>query len=167
MRALAAGGIEAVRVEVLARELGMTKGSFYWHFADRRALLDALVAHWEEASTTDIIAEVDGKGGLPADRLRRLLTLCFRGGAVDRVESAIRRWGSIDEAVHPILARIDDARLAYVANLLIEHGLPGPVARDRSRILYLALIGEFTWTSHGGSPSSRRTLEELTELLLS
>lgn len=167
LRALAAGGIEAVRVEVLARELGMTKGSFYWHFADRRALLDAIVARWEEASTTDVIAEVDGKGGSPAERLARLLALCFRGGGIDRIESAIRRWGSIDEAIHPILARIDDARLAYVAKLLIEHGLPAPVARDRSRILYLALIGEFTWTSHGGAPTTRRTLEELTEMLLS
>jgi AcrR family transcriptional regulator len=166
LRALATGGIEAVRIEVLARELGMTKGSFYWHFADRRALLDAIVARWEAASTSDVIAEVDGKGGSAADRLRHLLALCFRGGGVDRVESALRRWGSIDDAIHPILARIDAARLAYVADLLVEHGLPAPVARDRSRILYLALIGEFTWTSHGGAPTSRRTLEELTSMLL-
>jgi AcrR family transcriptional regulator len=167
LRALAAGGIEAVRVEVLARQLGLTKGSFYWHFADRRALLDAMLARWEAASTTDVISEVDGHGGSPAERLARLISLCFRGGGVDRLESALRRWGSIDDAIPPVLARIDEARISYVAALLTEHGLPGAIARDRARLLYLAIIGEFTWTSHGGAPTSRRALEQLGQILLS
>lgn len=51
LAALSSGGVEAVRVEVLARALHVTKGSFYWHFADRRELLDAIVAHWETTTT--------------------------------------------------------------------------------------------------------------------
>lgn len=167
LAALVAGGVEAVRIEVLARELGMTKGSFYWHFADRRALLDAMVTHWEAATTTDVIAAVERGGGSGGERLRRLIALCFRGGGVDQIESALRRWGSTDPAVHPILDRIDRARIAYVAGLLTEHGLSAPTARDRAHMLYLAMIGEFTWTSHGGAAMPRRTLETLGELLLS
>lgn len=166
LHALGAGGVEAVRVEVLARALGVTKGSFYWHFADRRALLTAMVARWEAVATTDVIAAVEARGGTGAERLRRLIALCFRGGDIDRTESALRRWGSGDDAVRPVLARIDAARLGYVTDLLIAVGHDAAAARSRARILYLAMIGEFTWTSHGGAPSPRRTLELLGELLL-
>ena len=166
LRALGDGGVEAVRVEVLARQLAVTKGSFYWHFADRRALLAAMVAQWEAETTTGVIAAVDARGGSGAERLRRLIAICFRGGGIDRLESALRRWGSTDDAVRPVLARTDTARLAYVAELLVEAGHTVATARARSRILYLAMIGEFAWTSHGGAPTPRRTLESLGELLL-
>lgn len=166
MHALAQGGVETVRVEVLARRLGVTKGSFYWHFADRRALLLAMVQHWESAGTMDVMSAVEAGGGSPAERLRRLISLCFRGGEIDRLESALRRWGSTDDAVRPILARIDATRIDYVARLLTEHGLPSAVARSRSRLMYLTMIGEFTWTAHGGAPTSRAALLELGELLL-
>jgi AcrR family transcriptional regulator len=169
LRALGEGGVEAVRVEVLARVLAVTKGSFYWHFADRRALLDAMAARWEQSTTTDVITAVEADGGSGADRLRRLIALCFRGNqgaTIGRLESALRRWGSTDDAVRPILGRVDTARLAYVTGLLIEHGLTPATARLRARLLYLAMIGEFAWTSHGGAPTPRRTLEALGELLL-
>lgn len=166
LAALTAGGVEAVRVEVLARTLGVTKGGFYWHFTDRRELLDAIVAYWEAVATTDVITAVESRGGSPAERLRRLVSLCFRGGGVDQMENALRRWGSTDASVHPVLERVDKARLAYVADLLVAHGLSAATARDRARMLYLTMIGEFTWTSHGGPAIARRTLEALCELLL-
>jgi AcrR family transcriptional regulator len=166
LAALTAGGVEAVRVEVLARDLGVTKGGFYWHFTDRRELLDAIVAYWETIATVDVITAVEARGGTPAERLRRLVSLCFRGGGVDQMENALRRWGSTDPSVHPVLERVDKARLAYVADLLVAHGHSAATARDRARMLYLTMIGEFTWTSHGGPATARRTLEALCELLL-
>src|SRR6185369_12709537 len=124
----------------LARALGVTKGSFYWHFADRRALLTAMAEGWERSTTTDVITAVEADGGSGADRLRRLIALCFRGSrgaAIGQLESALRRWGSTDDAVRPILGRVDAARIAYVTGLLVDHGLTPATARLRARLLYL------------------------------
>ena len=68
---LGAGGVEAVRVEPLAKDLGVTKGSFYWHFRDREALLDAVLEAWEARETDHYIKTAETDGGQPGERLRR------------------------------------------------------------------------------------------------
>ena len=75
LRVLADGGPDAVRVEPLARALGVTRGSFYWHFADRRALLDAMLDAWERSTTEDVIGLLESEGGDAAVKLRRLLAM--------------------------------------------------------------------------------------------
>ena len=84
LRALAAGGPDAVRIEPLAKTLGVTRGGFYWHFADRRALLDEMLDTWERATIDEVIERVEGEGGDPEARLLRLSGLdvpgCGRGG---------------------------------------------------------------------------------------
>src|SRR3954463_9386070 len=71
--AIAEGGLSAVAVEPLAARLGTTKGSFYWHFANREALLEAALTRWEERTTTEVITEIDQATDDPADRLRLLI----------------------------------------------------------------------------------------------
>src|SRR4051795_9994247 len=80
LNALARGGPEAVRIEPLARELGATKGSFYWHFNDRAGLLEALLDSWERTVVDDVIAQIDAGGGDGRDRLRRLFALAGSRG---------------------------------------------------------------------------------------
>ena len=80
LTALADGGIDAVRVERLAKVLGTTKGSFYWHFADRPALLEAMLVLWEQEGTTDLIANVSDLDD-PAERLRRITAEALKGAA--------------------------------------------------------------------------------------
>src|SRR5579859_5070722 len=94
LRALATGGPDAVRIEPLAQALGVTKGSFYWHFADRRALLEAMLDTWERTSVEDVIARVERGGGDGRTRLRRLFGLA-RDSASDRllaIDLAVRDW---------------------------------------------------------------------------
>ena len=80
--ALLTGGVEAVRVEKLARNLRVTKGSFYWHFKDREELLDLLLREWEEELLKDIIPRLNGRRGREA--LRLLLRLMVAAGATGR-----------------------------------------------------------------------------------
>ena len=163
--ALASGGVDAVRVEPLAEGLGVTKGSFYWHFADRGALLDAVLTSWERRATAAIIELVDARHETPRARLKGLLDVTQMPAAGARIEHAIRVWGARDAAIQRRLAKIDVTRERYVRELLVASGLEKTLAETRARILYLVLIGEFTWVSHGGAASNAAFREELFTLV--
>ncbi|BDZ41464.1 hypothetical protein GCM10025865_07630 [Paraoerskovia sediminicola] len=75
--AFASAGLEAVKVEPVARALGATKGSFYWHFTDRQALVDAVLARWE-TETEEIISEVEAAPGGPTEQLATLFAAVTR-----------------------------------------------------------------------------------------
>src|SRR5215207_3899623 len=92
LRALAAGGPDAVRIEPLARALGVTKGGFYWHFEDRGALLAEMLDTWERVSIDEVIERVEGEGGDARSRLRRLWSLAGASGALLSIDLAVRDW---------------------------------------------------------------------------
>lgn len=158
-------GIEAVRVEPLARELGVTKGSFYWHFRDRPALLDAMLARWVENATDAVIREADEAGDAAEDRLRRLTRIAtadFDG----EFELALREWGRRDPAVERALTRVAERRLGYLRSLLRDAGHPPAEAEARAFLLYSALLGHHLLPEAHGRISRRRVLRESLELLL-
>jgi AcrR family transcriptional regulator len=128
--ALGEGGLAAVAVEPLAKRLGTTKGSFYWHFKDRAALINATLARWEQRSTDDVIAAI-GVEPDPAERLHRLFTHVIDYAATGRVELAL--LASADQAaVAAMLRRVADRRIEYIAELLRELGLTAGQARTRA-----------------------------------
>lgn len=164
-RALEQGGLAAVRVESLARVLGVTKGSFYWHFEDRRALLDAMLERWRRIATDAVIDAVERAERSPAERLRVLMSITASGRG-DRTEAAVRAWAMTDPDARETVAAMDARRERFVTGLLTDHGVPPRQAAHRARALYLALIGEFTWVAQGGRSSSRSMWEHLVELML-
>lgn len=136
------GGIEAVRVEPLALRLGVTKGSFYWHFKDRAALHAAMLEDWAATATADVIAGVDRVADARA-RLRQLIARTTADTKVARLETAIRSWANSDDKAKTAVAAVDSRRLDFVAGLLQETGIDPAVAQLRARIIYLVLIGSF------------------------
>ncbi|MFJ5834680.1 TetR/AcrR family transcriptional regulator [Streptomyces sp. NPDC093089] len=123
LRALAAGGPDAVRIEALARSLGVTKGGFYGYFADRDALLEEMLDTWERAVADDIINSVDAGGGDGRDRLRNLFRIAgSRKGVTTDVstELAIRDWSRRDPAVAHRLRRVDSRQMNYLRELFRE-----------------------------------------------
>src|ERR1700722_1575310 len=109
LRALAAGGPDAVRIEPLAHSLGVTRGGFYWQFADRNALLDQMLGAWERDTPEDDVEYLDREGGAAATKLRRLFALTSPG--VVQTAHAIRDWARHDPAVARRLRRIDNRRM--------------------------------------------------------
>jgi AcrR family transcriptional regulator len=157
LRALAQGGVDAVRVERLARTLRVTKGSFYWHFKDRESLLAALLAAWQAEATNDIIARVEAEGGDAGTRLRTLFTIVARSDG--RLDQAVRNWAGRDAAARSAQRQVDQRRLAYVEGLFRGVGFTPAEAMARARLVYHALIGQFMI----GSPATRA--ERLAESL--
>jgi len=122
LRALAAGGPDAVRIEPLARALGVTKGGFYWHFEGRRALLEEMLDAWERISVDEVIERIEGEGGDARAKLRRLSAIATSGDQLLRIDPlridlAIRDWARRDKAVARRLRRVDNRRMDYMRSL--------------------------------------------------
>ena len=147
---LVRGGPAAVAVEALARDLGVTKGSFYWHFRDRPALLAALIAQWEARATAPLIQRLRSHPGGSRARLQALLaTVAAEGGG--SLDPAMRGWALTDDAARAALERVDETRLAFIAGEFAELGFAPPEAWTRARLFYLHLLGEHALAliSHG------------------
>ncbi len=116
LRALAGGGPDAVRIDVLAKTLGVTRGGFYWHFDDRRALLDEMLDAWERELVSDVIERIEGGGGDARARLRRLFGLAANDELL-RIDLAVRDWSRREPAVADRLRRVDNRRMDYLRSL--------------------------------------------------
>jgi AcrR family transcriptional regulator len=166
LRMLAESGIAAVRVEPLATRLGVTKGSFYWHFADRSALHAAMLTEWRQSATRDLTARVEKAASSPADQLHNLLaaTTSSRTGA--RLEVAIRAWASADDHAARFVAAVDKERIAFGAGLLRKMGVGRATADVRSRIVYLAVIGSYFLADRSRQLLDPELWEELKRLAI-
>lgn len=141
LRALEEEGPAGLRIMKIARTLGVTKGSFYWHFSNQDAFELVLVEQWEQRHTLQIIADVEAAGGNAADKLRSLLTAAFSLNG--RLVNAMRFWSISSERVRAAMGRVDAARLAYVAQLLRAMGWPEEDAASLSHWAYSAVLGHY------------------------
>lgn len=165
--ALRDGGIDALRVEPLAKRLGVSKGSFYHHFENRRALHMALLGEWERLGTSQIIDEVSDSSPDAAVRLRTLAHETMKSDPfTDGIETGIRSWAAADDQVAAAVGRVDDRRLSFAEGLLRELGVPKALAKRRSLLLYRVLIGEFMWRTAGGPVMSKREIDEFIDQLI-
>ena len=147
---LAESGVEAVRIEPLAKRMSVTKGSFYWHFKDRSDLLDALLAEWVAIDTNGIIERVNQIDAEPKMKLLRLFELAIADNDLTpglddgSLENAIRAWATHDPTVAALIAQVDQQRLNYTKALFLDIGFSEVEALARARLAYYSLVGEFT-----------------------
>jgi len=141
--ALADGGIDAVRVEPLAKALGITKGSFYWHFADRRALLDAMLEAWMQGRVAAIRQQAPLRGA-PAAVLRQVADLYTRNANARglAIELAIRALARTDDGAAKAVRGVDRERLQQVGDLFAALGWPRGEAQARAVLFYSYLFGQ-------------------------
>jgi AcrR family transcriptional regulator len=138
LRALASRGFTALKAEPLAKALRVSRGSFYWHFADISAFHAAILRRWHEVAAEQIIANVEA-ASRGEDPLALLLRRVF--GERLTLERAVRSWASVDPAARDAVQAIDRRRLGYVERLLAQSGLSAERARARAQILYWAFLG--------------------------
>jgi AcrR family transcriptional regulator len=136
LEVLAASGFAALKAEPLAKAMGVSRGSFYWHFADIGAFHAAILKRWREVAAEQIIADVEATSDNP---VQLLLRRAFGGRLA--LENAVRAWAAHDPLARAAVEAIDRRRLGYVENLLRASGLSLEVARARAQILYWAFLG--------------------------
>jgi AcrR family transcriptional regulator len=167
LAALARGGVEEVRVEVLAKDLGVTKGGFYRSFPDRRALLKAILENWGQGRIAAIEKQAHLDGGPPRERLRELIGL-YSGRFNPRgmaIELAIRQWARTDDDAGRIAAKVDAVRLKSVAELYGALGLPREEAEARAFLFYSFIFGQSLLHLNESSPHPGRLISACAALL--
>ena len=138
LKTLTDSGFTALKAEPLAKAMGVSRGSFYWHFADIGAFHAAVLAHWRDVAAEQVIANLEAASGA-ANPLPRLLRGAFSGQPA--LENAVRTWASFDPKARAAVRAIDRRRLNYVESLFRANGLSPAVARSRAQILYWAYLG--------------------------
>jgi AcrR family transcriptional regulator len=158
LQALAAGGPDAVRVEPLAKALGVTRGGFYWHFQDRNALLEEMLDTWERMSTDDVIKRVESEGGDARAKARRAGALTF-SHALMPIDLAVRDWSRRDPAVADRLRRVDNRRMDYLRSLFGTFCTDEDEVEARSMLAFSLVIGNHFLAADHGEHSREDVLE--------
>jgi AcrR family transcriptional regulator len=165
LRALAAGGPDAVRIDALAQVLGVTRGGFYWHFADRRALLEEMLDTWERASTDEVLERVEQQGGDARAKVRRAGALTFSDWLLP-IDLAVRAWSRREPAVAERLRRVDNRRMEYLRSLFGTFCPDPDDVEARCLLAFSLLIGNHFMAADHGSRSRAEVLELAARRLL-
>ena len=162
---LGRAGIDAVRVEPLASGLGVTKGSFYWHFRDRDALHLAMLDAWRSGATENVINRVEKESASRDVRLRRLIAIANEASWAARLETAVRAWAKSDARAAKAVDEIDTRRLDYIVALLRDLGIDARTARLRAQIIYLTVIGSYFAGGTKGGATDKALWAEVERLI--
>jgi AcrR family transcriptional regulator len=166
LAALAAGGPDAVRVEALAKQLGVTKGGFYGFFADRGALLEAMLDTWERESTDEVLEQVERAGGDPRTKIKRAGMLTFSSDRLLPIDLAVRDWARRDEAVAERLRRVDNRRMALLREMIGTFCADPDEVEARSLLAFCLAIGEHFLAADHGDRTRAQVLARAADLLL-
>jgi AcrR family transcriptional regulator len=165
LRALAAGGPDAVRIDPLAKALGVSRGGFYWHFEDRGALLEEMLDAWERAATDEVIERVERKGGDARAKLRRAGALTFSDELLP-IDLAVRAWARHEPSVAERLRRVDNRRMDYLRALFGTFCAGAAEVEARSMLAFSLLIGNHFMAADHGARSRADVLDLAARWLL-
>jgi AcrR family transcriptional regulator len=140
---LADRGVAGLRVEVLAKHCGVTKGSFYWHFKDRQDLLDAVLQLWKEGRLRDIEKQATAAAGKELQQIHHVIDVysAVKNRKGISIELAVRDWARHDPAVAAVVEEVDAYRLECTRKLFVACGLPDDEAHARSILVFAYVFG--------------------------
>ncbi len=138
---LATDGHANLRAAGLAQRLGVTRGSFYWHFADIAVFHAALLQHWAETAVNRPLAAAEARAARPADRLGALIDMAFT--ASPELERAVHAWAAVDERAAKAVADVTASRTGHLRRMLEAAGFAADAAEARATVLYWAFLGRY------------------------
>lgn len=156
--ALLAGGVDQVKVDRLARDIQMTRGSFYWHFTDRNDLLRALLDHWEHTNTDPMLAAIETARAKGPDGFAEITRLWIAEKDFSPAfDSAVRDWARKDPEAAKAVRRVDDKRIEAFTSLMVSFGFEPQEAMVRARVIYFHQVGYYA-LAFRESPAERNKL---------
>ncbi|MGP1281662.1 MAG: TetR/AcrR family transcriptional regulator [Parasphingopyxis sp.] len=158
------GGVDAVKVDRLAKTLGVTRGGFYWHFKNIADLMQMVLHRWRDRQTESVITRNEDAGGDPREKLRRLLIACAEDDG--RFEVGIRLWMADNADAKSVVAEVDERRTAYIAALLQQIGLQKAEATRLAPVAYSSWLGEYSAAVSRTRDERIRNMEVLYDLLV-
>lgn len=161
-RMLTESGHGALRAQPLAKSLGVTRGSFYWHFRDVGALESAVLESWSRRSTEIVIRRL-GKDAPAGERLKSLIKQAFSSDM--RLERAIRSWALIDPNAGAAVAAVDRRRIGYIESLLGDIEVPKAALRSRALMVYWASLGRLMIADERLRKMAARDIEMMVDLI--
>ncbi|HTB27577.1 MAG TPA: TetR/AcrR family transcriptional regulator [Steroidobacteraceae bacterium] len=166
-RMLIAKGVERVRVDGLARTLKITRGSFYWHFPNRKALLDGLLEDWSVRNTAPFLAAAADERRSGEEKFRALVDIWLDESEYDPAyDAAVREWARTSARVANIVRRVDRRRLDLLANICSDLGYDPLEAEIRARITYFHQVGYYALGLKESGRTRRRLAPIYTRVLL-
>jgi AcrR family transcriptional regulator len=159
LKALAKSGFSALKADTLANSLGVSRGSFYWHFADVSAFHAAILRRWREIALENIVAEIEGAAD---DRLEALFHRAFAAGA--GIERAVRAWATADARARAAVEAVDAERVRYLRKWLIEAGVHPSAAETRARIVNWCYLGFALSSNKLDRDSLQQVIGDLSQL---
>jgi AcrR family transcriptional regulator len=166
LAALAEGGPDAVRVDVLAQTLGVTRGGFYHQFDDRQVLLEALLDTWEARSTDDVLERVEREGGDPRRKVTKAGALTFSAELLP-IDLAVRDWARRSPEVAKRLRRVDNRRMDYLRTLIAQFHDDADDVEAVALTAFSLLIGNHFIAADHGPRERSAVLRRAAERLLS
>ena len=147
-------GVERVKVEVLAKRLGVTKGSFYWHFKDRSELLEGVIQRWQDRQLAILRDFVDTELVDAKDSLHRLINFTYKKDS--RHDIGMRAWALTHKGAARAVRKVDRSRIGYVESVFRRMGFSENEIKLRARMMYFFQVGEYT-----GSIRDKKALRDL------
>jgi AcrR family transcriptional regulator len=165
---LAEQGVQGMRIEVLAKNFGVTKGSFYWHFKDRQDLVDGVLETWRDGRIRDINKQTGASTGREREQLLHLIDVygATRNRKGISIELAVREWARRDAQAAAIVEEVDTWRLECTRQLFVRRGLSDDEAKSRSLLLYAYVFGQSLMACERYDPAVGELKHWIAELIV-
>jgi len=165
---LAEQGVQGMRIEVLAKNFGVTKGSFYWHFKDRQDLVDGVLETWRDGRIRDIDKQTGASPGREREQLLHLIDVygATRNRKGISIELAVREWARRDTQAAAIVEEVDTWRLECTRQLFLRRGLSEDEAKSRSLLLYAYVFGQSLMACERYDPAVGELKRWIAELIV-
>jgi len=165
---LAEQGVQGMRIEVLAKNFGVTKGSFYWHFKDRQDLVDGVLQTWRDGRIRDIDKQTGASPGREREQLLHLIDVygATRNRKGISIELAVREWARRDAQAAAIVEEVDSWRLQCTRQLFVRRGVSDEEAKSRSLLLYAYVFGQSLMACERYDPAIGELKRWIAELIV-